>query len=112
MSLHSSNTYIKLFFTGAEPEYNYISNVFGYTRGVVRYTGLARHDNLHNANLKQQILFMPTWRRNLRYDEEFLESKYFKDWQSIISNEELLRKLEQTNTELIFYVHYEMQKFV
>lgn len=103
---------IDLFICGAEPEYEFIRDNFGHPSNVVQYTGLARYDNLHSIEIKNQILIMPTWRDTLRTTDAFLNSAYFQRWQGLISNESLLAKLEQTNTTLYFYVHYEMQKYV
>lgn len=107
-----SNTKMTLFICGAKPEYDYVLQNFGHPSNVVRYTGLARYDGLHDFKVKNQILIMPTWRGNLITEKAFLSSEYFKKWQDIISNEMLIKKLEEYNIKLIFYVHYEMQKYL
>ena len=101
-----------LFICGAEPEYEFIQHRFGHPSGVVQYTGLARYDRLQEFITRNQILVMPTWRDALRTDKDFLGSEYFRRWQGFISNKDLLTKLEETDTKLYFYVHYEMQKYI
>ena len=122
-SLMYENTKADLFVCGAEPEYEYVKNKFGYPDGNVQYLGFARFDNLHENTTKNQILVMPTWRQwipsstwkseNLEECREiFLKSEYFDRYNSLINNQELIDLLEQYNLELIFYPHYEMQVYV
>lgn len=112
IGLHKNNTNLELFICGAKPEYEYVLNNFGHSADVVKYTGLARYDNLHNFELKNQILVMPTWRSNIKNREELLHSAYYEKWQSFLCNKELLNKLNRTGIKLVFYVHYEMQKYI
>lgn len=122
-SLMYENTKADLFVCGAEPEYEFVKNKFGYPDGNVQYLGFARFDNLHENTTKNQILVMPTWRQwipsstwkseNLEECREiFLKSEYFDRYNSLINNQELIDLLEQYNLELIFYPHYEMQVYV
>jgi CDP-glycerol glycerophosphotransferase (TagB/SpsB family) len=112
------NTSFDLFITGAKPEYEYINSTFGYTNGEVVYTGFARFDDLYEVRTKKQILLMPTWRKKLAWSpvqnlrDSFMQSEYYHRYQSLISNEELIRELERTGFELIFYPHHEMQQFI
>ncbi|MGU8573764.1 CDP-glycerol glycerophosphotransferase family protein [Clostridium perfringens] len=105
---------INLFICGAEPEYRYILENFKYPNNMVKYTGLARFDSLKEYKLKKQILIMPTWRNYLRNmsDEEFKKSEYYNKFKEIILDDEILEILLKYNYELIFYPHYEMQKYI
>ncbi len=103
---------MKLFICGAKPEYDFIVDTYGHPEGVVQYTGLARFDNLHDIETKKQILVMPTWRSYIRSEEDFLKSEWYLNWQEFLSDTRLLKKLDQTNIKLIFYPHYEMQKYL
>jgi len=103
---------MQLFVCGAKPEYDYISSTYKHPEGVVKYTGLARYDYLHNISIKKQILVMPTWRRYLKNEEGFLNSEYYNNWQSLINNKELISLLKEKDIKLIFYPHYEMQKYI
>ena len=103
---------LKLFVCGAKPEYEYIRDVFGYPETVVKYTGLARYDGLHDASAKRQILVMPTWRDYIRTRDDFIKSSYFKNWQAILKDERMMKILEEQDLKLIFYPHYEVQKYI
>ena len=101
------NTKYKVIICGARDEYNFIKDNFGYPEEYVKYTGLARFDNLHNNNVnKKQILVIPTWRNwlgretnMLQKKEVFTETKYFKSWKKFLDNKKLLKYLKD-NTEL------------
>lgn len=104
-----------LFICGAKPEYDYIRETFGYPEGVVQYTGFARYDNLLKPHtVKKQILLMPTWRsyavRNGR--SGFIKSLVYKKYQSLINNKQLIAALRKYGYQLVFYPHYEMQRFI
>lgn len=111
LNLYKNYAPMELFVCGAKPEYDYVLKNYGHSDKVVQYTGLARFDQLHNAQSKKQILVMPTWRIYIRSREDFLKSDYFVRWQSFLDNQKLLDQLEDGDTRLIFYVHYEMQKY-
>lgn len=116
--LGRKQTSFDLFITGAKPEFDYINSTFGYHNGEVVYTGFARFDDLHSRNTKKQILFMPTWRKKLAWSvtsnrrANFEQSDYFRRFQSLINNEELLKILDQNGYLFIFYLHHEMQQFI
>lgn len=108
------NSDVDLFICGAKPEFEYIAQNYHYPDGVVNYTGLARYDNLSSFMIKKQILLMPTWRKwiNAYSIVEFMESEYYKTYQSLLNNNKLNEMLENFGYQLIFYPHYEMQKFI
>lgn len=108
------NTDVDIFICGAKKEYEYVVKNYNYPDGVVQYTGLARYDNLLDFNTKKQILLMPTWRKwiNAYSMEEFQESEYYKVYQSILSSKKLNELLKKYRYQLVFYPHYEIQKFL
>ena len=108
----ASNCKVKLFVCGAKPESDFVENTYGHPKGVVEYTGLARFDHLHDIQIKRQILVMPTWRGRLNERSKFVESEYLKNWQALLSDKALIDRLEKENIQLVFYVHYEFQKYV
>ena len=110
--LYKKNAPMKLFVCGAKPEYDYVKNTFGHEESVVQYTGLARYDNLHDIKTKRQILVMPTWRQYIGTEEEFLNSSYYKNWMGVLINKRLNDLLVENNCELVFYPHFEMQKYI
>ncbi|KAB2867529.1 MAG: glycosyltransferase [Bacteroidales bacterium] len=109
---------IDLFICGAKPEYEFVKERFGYNPDQVKLTGFARFDGLHNVNTKQQILLMPTWRKSIwksrvaNNHDFFLNSKYYKVFQSLINNATLEQLLIQHNYKLVFYPHYEIQPYL
>lgn len=108
------NTKIRLFICGAEPEYNFVRENYGYPEGSVKYLGLCRFDGLHNSTInKRQILIMPTWRQWLNNDENtFLESEYFKTYQRMLNNKDFIKFLENNNFKAFFYPHDNVQQFI
>ena len=114
IGLHADQSKIDLFVCGAKPEYEFVKNVFGHPDGVVCYTGLARYDNLHDFETTKDILVMPTWRKYLSdlSKEDFIRSDYYIHWNEILKNPQLSAWLQEHNLRLVFYPHYEMQKFV
>lgn len=122
-SLIYENTKADLFICGAKPEYEFIKSQYGYPEGNVQYLGLARFDNLHERNEKNQILVMPTWRHwipsstwSIENKDEarkiFLESDYYKNFNNLINNEDIINLIEKYDINLIFYPHYEMQCYI
>ena len=111
-SLHFGQTGVQLFICGAKPEYDFIREEFGYPAGAVQYTGLARYDTLHDAETKNQILIMPTWRMYITEENDFLQSEYFQQWNQILQNKHLADYLEKNDLSAVFYPHYEIQKYL
>jgi CDP-glycerol glycerophosphotransferase len=105
---------IDLFISGAKPEYNYIIEKLKYDKNTAKYTGLARFDNLINYKSKKQILIMPSWRGFLSKlsDDEFLETSYYKNYIKLIYNRRLINLLQNSNYKLVFFPHYQMQKYI
>lgn len=111
-----------IFICGAKPEYEYIRNNFGYPLENVVYTGFSRYDSLHEKRiLKKQIILIPTWRQWLGMTASVVDSKldleklvvsnYYKTYNSLLNNSELIKILENNNYELLFYLHPEAQRF-
>lgn len=122
-SLVYESTKCDLFICGGKPEYEFVKSTFGYPEGSVQYTGFARFDNLHDNEIKNKILVMPTWRqwipsatwntRDMEKNKElFLQSDYYAKYNGLINNAKILDLLEKHNLELIFYPHYEMQGYI
>lgn len=118
-ALKYKNSKMDYFICGGKPEYKYVKENFGYPAGCVKYLGFCRFDNLYNNELSNQILVMPTWRAWLGGEtwggndyNEFLKSEYYLNYKSLINNTDLIDYLEKNNLSLIFYPHYEMQKYI
>lgn len=97
---------------GAYPEYKYMLETFHLPKTVACYTGLARFDGLHGQKVNPaQILLMPTWRIWL-HPNNFLDSDFWKNYSSLLTNKELHRLLQENEQTLLFYPHYEMQPYL
>ena len=109
---YKKNTNFKIFITGAKGEYDFIKANFGY-KNEVKYTGLARFDNLYNYKKDDKIiLLIPTWRRWLNTKDDFVESEYYKKLYSLINSKKLEKLLEKYDKYLYFYPHLSTQKFI
>ena len=111
---------VRLFICGAKPEYDYINTYGEYPLGYVQYTGLARFDQLINkCTFKRYILLLPTWRRYLHdpfktqkeNETIFLQSNYYKTYNSFINNKELNHFLDKNNLRIIYCTHPEFDRY-
>lgn len=110
----------RLFICSALKEYEYVKNNFGYPKGYVVNTGIARFDNLNNISINnKQILIMPTWRnwfggntKFSRNSELFQKTEFYKKWNELINDSELINFCYQNNLIIYFYPHQHMQKFL
>lgn len=110
--MHFSNAQIKMLFCAARPEYDYMRSRYGYPEANLRYTGFARYDTLHNIQPKRQILIMPTWRKNISNENEFLASQYYRYWNAFLTDPHFAEYLQEKDLEAVFYPHFEMQKYL
>lgn len=114
--LYAENTHADLFICGAKQEYDYIRETFGYKHDEVKYTGLARYDNLYACTPKRQILIMPTWRRKLadmvKRGQSIADTDYVRRWNDLLNDPRLLKAAEEHEVGIVFYPHYEMQKHI
>ena len=97
-----------IFVCGAYPEWEYISNTFGYKNNEVKYLGFARYDRLvdtSNLRKKKQILYMPTWRAYLNGEHNFEKTDYYNKIKEVLTSTAVKDILECNNLELIYFVH-------
>lgn len=107
-----NNQNIHLWLCGSKIDNEYILNNRETNKEIVKYTGLARFDNLFGKNPKKQVLVMPTWRMKLSdySKEEFQKSEYYNSWNGLINDSELIKILRKNHYTLVFYPHHEVQK--
>ncbi len=116
--LNKYNKNINLFITSVQSEYNSIlKENYYYDESVVKLTGLPRFDKLiSNNKLKNKILILPTWRSYLsgdiikgtqirNYNSNFKESDYFKFYNNLINDKELIKVLKRYNYKIKFAIH-------
>lgn len=105
-----NNVDMIVYSTQAEREY--LTQQCGFSEKVVKLTGLARWDQLHDCKVKRnQILFMPTWRKWLN-KENFAESEYFHVIAAFLMMPQLRTFLDSNGLTLVFYPHHEVQKHI
>lgn len=109
----SSMTY---FTASSEMEKRIIEQDFGYRPEQIPVTGLSRWDGLKDKSdpAHPSILVMPTWRSWLedQSDDFFCQSSYYKEYAALLSSQELREFLHRTQTELTFYIHPKLRKYI
>ena len=118
--LYYKNTKFKYLVCGAEEEYEYIKNNFGYKEKKLVLSGFPRWDSLINMKKdNKSILVMPTWRKwlggeknSLFKNNDFKKSDYYKKWNSLISNKDFQKFLVENDIILYFYPHVLMKDFL
>lgn len=116
--INSKNTNYDLIFAMSELEKKIMIEMNGQTAEKVQAIGFCRHDNLDDSILDSKlIVIMPTWRRWLDYRHEkdkkiigeikkaYLESDYYREYNSLLNSQELIEFLEENDLKVIFYLH-------
>ena len=109
------NASIKMVTCAAKKEYDYVVNNYKFRNDVPKYTGFARFDSLEEEHVvKNQLLFMPTWRRYLAglSEAEFVNSDYYKFWNALINNNELISFCLEHGLKIKFYIHYVLKDYI
>lgn len=102
----NNNFKTDIFICGAKPEYEYIKEKQFYPADVLKYTGLARFDGLHDYTKGSKIiLLMPTWRHYIRNEQQFKDSLYFMVYSNLLTNSCLYDILNRNQFKLVFYIH-------
>lgn len=114
--LHRHSKNIKMLVSSAKPEYDaFLSYPYEYGPDVIKLTGLPRYDNLINE-AEKKIVFLPTWRKRLAgpvvqgssehvYSESFKDSAYFRFYNQLIGDPDLLQCMKEHGYTGEFYVH-------
>ena len=115
----SKNVNLDLFISGAKLEYKYLIERYGFSKDIVKYTGFSRYDQLYrkydSTKKSNQILIMPTWRTwlyKINTADEFQKTQYFKEYLTLLTDERIHKILNQNGYKIIFYPHYEIQKWM
>lgn len=106
-----------MFVTSTLPEYESVlhGKYYGYGKDVVKLTGLPRYDYLENRPEKL-ITIMPTWRNSLGlghdtetgdrlYGAGFEDSSFYRFYDALLNDEELLAKAREKGYRLQFMPH-------
>lgn len=106
---------LSLFVTSSPKEIESVfDNPYHYNPDVVKLLGLPRYDGLENKEDKKQIIVMPSWRRYLtnKSKKYISNTEYFKRFNSLINNEELIKTAKEYNYEIIFRPHPNVYNFI
>ncbi|WP_407423840.1 CDP-glycerol glycerophosphotransferase family protein [Methanobrevibacter sp.] len=93
---------------------SFLEGDYGYTEDVVKVLGFPRFDYLECGKNKKEVVVMPTWRRKLHVlnRETFKESDFFKVYNSLLNDNELLEFLDSKGYTLVFKPHPNLVKFM
>ena len=107
-----------MFVTTTKGEYDSIVGIKNYwcDKEITSLVGLCRYDRLENE--KEKIIFIcPTWRLSLLEDTEnetpikdFENSQYFRFYNHLLHNTELISKAKECGYRICFYPHQMMEK--
>ncbi len=108
------NKSLAIFLTSSEREAESLKiHDYGYEDDVIKVLGLPRFDRLTN-NPQKEIVLMPSWRRkfdNLSPDE-FMKTNFYKVYNDLINDTELLNFILDNGYKLIFKPHRNLQQFI
>lgn len=97
-------------------EQDIVTENFGYPKEDVPILGFCRWDVLEDKSTEKNrnILIMPTWRSWLENQsrEVFLQSGYFRNYRSLLTNRELEEFLKEHKVKLVFHIHPKMQEYL
>ena len=119
--LNKYNMNFSMLVTTAFPEYEaFLTQEYYYDENIIKLTGLARYDRLVDSR-KKIITIMPTWRQYLTDDskpndywvdgkrhynqEQFMDTDYFRFYNSLINNIRLLGKAKELGYVIQFMPH-------
>lgn len=93
---------------------SFLSPDYGYSDEIVKVLGFPRFDFLESREDRRQIVFMPTWRRQFdSYSKDrFSETSYYKSINDVLSNGNLIDRLESEGYDFVFKPHRNLLKFI
>lgn len=113
--LSSINKHFDMFIASSSMDKS-IKASWGINKRKIIITGLPRYDDLikkYNVQGKRknnEILYMPTWREWL-LDTNILNTDYYKNIKSLLTDEYLKKILKQNNIQFKVYLHINMKDF-
>lgn len=86
---------------------------YGYSQDIIKTLGFPRFDSLRNED-KRQIVIMPSWRRQLNQLSacDFVKTKFYKEFNDLLTDEELCNFACERGYKLIFKPHRNLHKFL
>jgi len=104
------------FIVSSEREKQLVIDEFGYSNNQVLLTGLPRFDNLmrqkkKSRNEKTHILIMPTWRREITTEEEFVSSDFYQKYRELITSSEFSKLIKDHSLKVRLFLHSNFQVY-
>ncbi|WP_298501080.1 glycosyltransferase [uncultured Methanobrevibacter sp.] len=92
---------------------SFLNPDYGYSPKIIKTLGFPRFDSL-NSNPQKQIVIMPSWRRSLDQlsASEFVQSNFYRHFNGLISDSDLISRLNEEGFEVIFKPHRNLHKFI
>ena len=86
---------------------------YGYSPEIIKTLGFPRFDRLEDESRKE-IVFMPSWRRNLDQlsENEFMKSEFYKSYNGLLTDTDFIDFLVENGYELKFKPHRNLHKFI
>ncbi|MFT2139926.1 CDP-glycerol glycerophosphotransferase family protein [Staphylococcus sp. GDY8P145P] len=110
-----------LFVVSSNRERELVHKDYGFENNEIILTGLPRFDEVIKTRKdkykkfknKNKILIMPTWRTGMHTfsDEKFMESNYYKEFQTLINNPKIYELIEEKGYKVSLYLHRNFQVF-
>ena len=93
---------------------SFLDAPYGYGEDVVKVLGFPRFDILECKEDKREVVIMPTWRRHYNNftDEYFVRTTFFKRFNALLNDEELIEFLDSEGYTLVFKPHINLFKFL
>ena len=107
---YHKNLYLFVTVSDLERE-SMVNGHYNYEEDRIPVLGFPRYDNL-SSDPKKEILFIPTWRRNLDNPKDIMNSDYLKNLNSFLNNEKLKNAISDMGYTLVFRPHPELWKFL
>jgi CDP-glycerol glycerophosphotransferase (TagB/SpsB family) len=85
---------------------------YNFNDDVIQCLGFPRYDSLSSEKHTRQILFMPTWREQIKSEKDFTSSNYYKMINNVINNRKLHEILKENDYSLVFKPHPELSPFI
>lgn len=91
---------------------SFLQEGYNFNENIIQTLGFPRFDNLSNQKDKKQILIAPTWRKNLRSKNLFLNSEYYKSLNNVLSNKKLINMAKEKGYTVVFKPHPELTRII
>lgn len=111
-SLKKYNTNLSLILCSSKLERDsFFQWEYNFSKDIIHILGMPRYDNL-TSDTKKQIVFMPTWRGNLKSEAALFNSDFYKSLNDFINNDDLHTFLKEKDYKFVLKPHPELLKYL